>query len=204
MANVPANPTAGSQRGTSAAFFDPGQSSSPELVDAPSVEVVVEEIPIEDSLGKYSLFDDTQATYVDYQVTNRFEKCRNRYMMGVSSPNGFQGNSVATAQLCSPTLLWICDWTAARLKFQPEAPNPESSDSAWVLLFDHWEPADPGLMADGVTPIYRISGTYVYGNLRPSTNTADDVFYPRPPWMQDVFPREGVETTLVQGLSEVV
>ena len=42
---------------------------------------------------------------------------------------------------------------------------------------------------DGVTPLYRISGTYVYGCTDPSDDVFSDVVYPRPPWLIDAFDR---------------
>lgn len=142
--------------------------------------------------------------FSDCQVINHFEKDRHLYMMGLTSPGGFNGASVGFAQLASPTLLWIADWTVERQGSQPTFPDPTPYDSTWVLLYDLYEPGQVNVAADGVTPIYRISGTYIYGKTNPSTVTINDINYGRPPWLLDVYDRNVTTTSLQQSLINVV
>ena len=39
-------------------------------------------------------------------------------------------------------------------------------------------------MADAVTPIYSVNGTYFYGTKRPKPEILLDMAFPRPPWME--------------------
>lgn len=144
--------------------------------------------------------DDGAAIYTDYIVNNRFEKDRGIYMNGVTSPLPFQGASVAFVQLHAPTLLWICDWTACRFNASPLIPNSINSDTDWVLLDEHYEPSMIVTAVDGTTPLYRISGTYVYGKQNPNSTTVNDIQYARPPWLEDAFTRIVPATSLTNGL----
>ena len=144
--------------------------------------------------------DSLSSVWADYTANSRYEKDRGLYMLGVGSPQGFQGNSVSFVQLHAPVLLWIVDWTVSRQGAMPGIPDPASPGGNWVLLDDHYELADIALGPDGVSVLYRISGTYVYGCLRPSARTTDDVVYPRPPWLQDVVPRLVTPDRLLQGI----
>jgi hypothetical protein len=146
------------------------------------------------------------ATWVDYMITHRYEGDTHRYMTGVSSPNGFQGASVAFFQLTAPTLLWIADWTAAQYNGPPQVPDPFSVGSNWILLDIHLEPAQIGLAPDGVTPLYRFSGTYFFGCTNPgacssyATSPFIQAQYPRAPWLEDTFTRNVPVETLLSDL----
>ncbi len=164
----------------------------------PEASINVENFPLDDRLGKWETPDG--GPYADYKVRNRYEKDRHRYALGITSPNGFQNQSVAVVQLASPTLLLVSEWTVCRATSKPKIPDPESVDSRWVLLDDHYAPFMLGLAPDGESAIYRISGVYVYACLNPSALTAQDLAYPRAPWMQDVFDRSVQPGELQAGL----
>lgn len=134
--------------------------------------------------------------FTDYIVDSTFEGDLRRYMLGITSPGGFQSQSVAFCQLAAQTLLWVCEWTACRTGAQPQIPDPDSKDPDWVLL--DVIPATRNVVnaSDGVTPVYRISGTYVYGRSSPKSNVIDDVNYARPPWLPDDFDRSQPAATL--------
>lgn len=151
------------------------------LEDIPQAEITEGDITFDDNDGLFIPPSDG-GIFTDYLIRNRFEKDRHRYMLPVSSPGGFNGQSVAFVQLAAPTLLWICDWTAEKALSQPEVPDPNCVPDDWILLDDHWEPAEVVPLADGITPIYRISGTYVYGHRNPDLNTWKDIFFGAPPW----------------------
>ena len=134
--------------------------------------------------GKW--IDPPEGIFTDYWVVNHYEKDRQRWMLGVTSPDGFQGDQVAFVQLAADTLLLVSDWTAERRGTKPKIPQEEPADENLVRLDDHYEPAMLLLGANGQSAQWRISGTYVYGFKNP--NQAQ-LTYPRPPWLADEFDR---------------
>lgn len=126
--------------------------------------------------------------FAHYRINNRYEKDKHIYMMPITSPDGFQGQSVAFAKLAADTLLWIADWTAMKVGEQPEIPNPIlSPGQGWILLDEHFEPAAVLPGPNAKTAMYRISGTYVFGKSNPSSNTYQDVKYGLPPFADPGF-----------------
>lgn len=159
-----------------------------------STDISVNRILPDDELGRY---EDPAGVWEDYYIQSRFVGDPHIYMMGVTSPDGFfDGTStpktVSFVQLASKTLLWIVDWTASRWGDKPKIPSPVSNDPRWVFLDDMIEPANMELGPDGVTPLWRISGTYIYGNTNPKDLTVNNAYYPRPPWM-DEMPWNGID-----------
>ena len=144
-------------------------------------------VRVSDNDAKY--LPTGNAIITDYMVINHYESDRHIYQMGITSPFPFQDASAAFVQLAAPTLLWICDWTASRAIQQPSPPDPAPADPNWVLLDVIPQVAMVTLCPDGVSPLYRISGTYVYGHKNPSQNVFNNLSYARPPWMKDDFPR---------------
>lgn len=129
-----------------------------------------------------ALYDESEigdGIFTDYVIHNQYESDGQIYMMPVTSPGGFDGDSVAFVKLAGGTLLWICDWTAEKIGAPPSIPNPDIDDPNLVLLDSHCQPA--GLLKrpdDSI--IYRISGTFIYGYKNPSQAV---FYYGRPPWM---------------------
>lgn len=145
---------------------------------------------------------DNVGFYPHTSMKNRYQKLGNVHMMGITSPNGFQGASVAFAKISTPTLLWISEWSILSLDRQPNIPNPVLNHPEWVLLGDEqYEPVMVKTTGDNLTPIYRISGVYTYGQRNPKSQTVNDISYPRPPWLEDVFARDQPVSTLEQGLT---
>lgn len=157
--------------------------------DAEPIKVVDDILEFDDSDGKYVQDGDGSNVYGDYVVKNRYEKDGHRYMLSMTTPTGYNGNTVSVIQLGNPTLLWIADWTCSRIGIKPFIPPSTNTDPNWVLLDEHLEPEMLVLMPDGVTPVYRISGTYVYAHLNPAAALNRNVNFGRPPWMEDVFDR---------------
>lgn len=151
--------------------------------------VQIDDILISDYDGKYVEQTDEQAIYTDYIINNRYESDKHIYGGGMTSPNGFNGATTALVQLDTPTLLWIADWTACRWQTPPILPSIVPQDPNWVLLDEHYEPGMLVLAQDGVTALYRISGTYIYTHLNPSAQVINNIRFTRPAWLQDVFPR---------------
>lgn len=144
--------------------------------------VTIGEVSITDRDGLYLPDEGGQSSvYADYRIVNRYEEDTHTYMMGVTSPDGFRGDSCAFVKLAGPTILWIADWTASRVGSRPKIPHSDAY-KGWVLLDRHVEPYMLTVTADGRTPLYRISGTYVYGRRKADTAV---IKFPRPPWMQD-------------------
>jgi hypothetical protein len=193
----------------------------------PSAQISIGELSYDSVDSAYIDDGETDiAIFTDYEICNYYENDQHVYMMPVASPGGLPyspvdtggtipngpnaiitsqtGSTAAFVQLAMPTLLWICDWTACRSQEQPDIPSPAPTEQGWVLLDQHVEPVMLVLGADGVTPLYRISGTYVYGKINPSSDALDDARYPRPPWMVDLFsrtqPSDNIQTGLTDGV----
>ena len=169
-------------------------------------------IKASDQGGQYET-GDPAAIYTDYEVRSCYEKDRHIYMMPVTSPEETAAldGTVAFVQLAMPTLIWIADWTARRQKEKPEMPDPRLiiavglgqkgllvtiPDKNWVLLDDCYEAAQYTLLIDGETPVWRLSGTYVYGHRKPALLTVDNITFPRSPEFRNVINRRVATTSL--------
>jgi len=171
--------------GTPQAADNP-ETSSQTVTEA---TVTLGTVTLDDNSGMWSI-TPANGIYTDYLVENRYESDHHIYMMPVTSPGGFQGNQVAFCKLAAETILWIADWTAERLGSEPPLPDPDPQDANVILLDEHYEPMMLGLGADGVSVLYRTSGTYVYGFLNPSQAILN---HGRPPWLP------GVDCTISPG-----
>src|SRR5258708_321376 len=125
-------------------------------------KVIVGSVSFDDQ--KALFHNDGNGVWTDYEIFNRYEGDKHIYMLGLTSPTPFQGKSVAFVQIAAPTLLWICEWTSCRVTKIPFVPNPVVSDPNWVLLDIYYETAGLAYASDGVSPLYRLSGVYVYGH----------------------------------------
>lgn len=167
----------------------PGVTPTNPIV-SPNDNVPDATVTVVDSLDSgdiYALFNETEqdvgALFPDCMVTGRYEGDPHRYMLGITSPNGYGGNAAAFVQLTAKTLLWVVDWTVSSTLGLAGIPDPDQSSPDWVLLADWIEPAPVSAMPDGTTAIYRISGTFVYGKKNPSEFTYQDVTIPKMPWI---------------------
>lgn len=148
-------------------------------VAIPDVQVVIGDI---EGLQDPKIYDTTETqrgVWTDYYVEHRYEADGQIYMMPVTSPDGFQGDSVAFVKLAGGTMLWIADWTAEKVGEKPNIPDPELNNDNIVLLDKHFYMTMMDKFADG-SVVYRESGTYVYGFKNPSEAV---VHHPRPAWM---------------------
>lgn len=159
--------------GTSVALYD---SSVPNAI------VTVGPVQIDDQDAQ--TVDMPDSVFDEFIINSKFEGDMHRYMMGITSETPFQGASVAFCQLASPTVLWIADWTVL-VKGDLKIPDPDLSIQDWVLLDAHFEPAAVVPNVDGVSPLYRLTGTYVYGHKNPKSSLAQNVLIPRLPWVKD-------------------
>ncbi len=138
--------------------------------------------------------------WTDYQVFNRYIDDPHVYMAAVTSPDGFQKDSCAFVQLAASTLILACDWTAARWGTPPIIPDPDLKNESWIFLGKSPETAAPPLNSDGESPLYRISGTYYYGNRKPNPKTFPEMNFPRLGWVSTAVDRSLPEDILTQGM----
>lgn len=156
--------------------------------ERPKFSVEVGPLTVDDSDAVFK--DDEEpgnAVWSDYLVNSKYESDGHIFMLGGTAE--VSQASVGFVQLANHTLLWIADWTASRHNTKPKIPDTITNDQDWVLLDKHYEPAQVVVGPDGVTPLWRISGTYIYGHRKPNSNTLKHVVWPRPPWMEDNFDR---------------
>lgn len=153
----------------------------PTQKNTPNVTVEVGPVTTDDN---DSLFDPAGLTgrvWTDYMINSRYEKDFRRYMLGVTAkPTQTNSPTVAFVQLANPTLLWVMDFTCSKLGGKPNIPSTDVGN-LWVLLDENIEPGMITLGPDGVSPLYRISGTYYFGHLRPSEELLSNVNFTRPP-----------------------
>lgn len=158
------------------------------------VETVAEPVNEQGTDGLVADPEDYSAGITDYKVTMRYEGHPNIYMMANTVPGEFSSPdvlpfSVSFVQLATQTLLWTVYWTACRWKMKPPIPNPnQPSDSDWVFMGKHLEPGMVGVGPDGVTLIYRISGTYFYGHKNPREDIQDNTNFSCAPWLDNTVP----------------
>jgi hypothetical protein len=130
--------------------------------------------------------NDAYSIWDDYEVHCTYDKNPHRYCMGTTDTTTSQPTNAATVafvQLSHPTLIWIADWTAARYNSKPFIPSADIGGSEWILLDERIDPGMITLDADGITPLYRISGTYVFGHTHPAAKLAKNVDFAIPPWV---------------------
>lgn len=168
-------------------------------------QIQYEEVPFDAEPTKFVVPDDGQVTWGYYKLRNRYYKDRHKYALAIATESGIpeSQNTTAVITLARPTLIWVCSWSAEKTKVKPEVPNPESSNPLWELLDDFYNLDEVIVGADGEVPRYRISGTYIYACLRPSTLTINDLQFPRPPWIEDAFSRTVDPDELRSDLSEI-
>lgn len=150
--------------------------------------------------------NESSATWEDYYIRNDYIKNGNIYVMGntAQNPSALSQSSVSFVQLAKPILIWVCDWTVERSQIKPTIPDPASQDPNWVLLDEVLQPEAIDVNADGVSPIYRISGTYYYGHINPDSKTINNINYPRFPWYDSgTFSQTIDPDQLKQGLSDI-
>src|SRR5215469_9363182 len=99
---------------------DPQQAGTIERNPIPG-ETIINVLPAADNDGLYLNQD---GIWDDYYIHNTYFTDGHRYMLGIASPGGFEGASVAFVQTTAPTLLWQCEWTVVRWGESPLLPSP--------------------------------------------------------------------------------
>ena len=178
----------------------------------PNPVVEIGEVPPDSNDGVYREDEfnpyapQNESVWNDYVITSRYHKSHRRYLLPITSVGGFSFGSLkqscSVVQLAHPTLLWAVDWTASRFNSKPCIPRSEVADANWVLLDETLEPGQVIVGADGVVPLYRISGTYVYANLNPDKYLNRNVEFPLPGWIEkNKFDRTVPDGMFEDGLS---
>lgn len=85
-------------------------------------------------------------------------------------------------QLFQPYTRRVVSWSIERFGCIPEVPDPTPTLDGYAVLSITISPVAMDEGIDGSTPIYRISGCYVYSLSLP-VNPADPVPFSIPPWM---------------------
>ena len=161
--------------------------------------VSVGTISITDESSQYNkavVGDGTQWT--DTLIENHFIADKHTVMMSVTSPGGFNGDSVAFCKLGTDTLTWICEGTIQRVGAEPLVPQAEPTDPNIILLDEYFSPAMLELEPDGATVRYRISFRLAYGFKNPSQA---ELMHPRPPWMAQTISGAVPPSAFVTGIS---
>lgn len=131
-----------------------------------------------------------------YQITGKFFRNEHKWMLGLTSPDKYNGLTAAFVQLAQPTLIWVCDWEASKTGNQPNIPDPTPQDDNWELLDSTIGTVNLLIGPQGNNPQYRMTGTYIYGHKNPNAILAKNVTFPRLPWVKDVYDRSLPESKL--------
>ena len=155
--------------------------------------------PPTDSNAQFATKGDL-GIWEDWYVRNTYPSDYHRFALPLTSPGGFQGATCAYVQLAAPTSMWICDWSCEYRTSPgdyPKYPDPKPTDPNIVILDINTMPDMVALGADGVSAIYRISGTYVYGYKDPLKAV---LYHGLPQWMSQKVPRSVVDSKKARGI----
>ncbi len=163
--------------------------------------VISDVLPNDQVVGYKSDASQDPDIPTDYRVRSRFEKDNRTYMMPLTRVGGTsRGRSASFVQLGSTTVLWVVEWTCARLKKLPDIPD-SVPPSNWVLLDEYYETAAIVTGPDTTTGLYRISGTYVFGATDGPGFGMSDVRFPIVSWLQsNKFTRNAGSIVKLQGI----
>ncbi len=135
--------------------------------------------------------DTAGGSFSDYMVHNHYDRDGGVYAAGLTSPDGYGGETTAVVRLRSPTQILMCEWTACRLGGAPLIPDPSAAPPGWRLLDIMLSHAMQSVGPSGNDPVYRISGVYVYACKKPSPSVFSDAVFPLAPWVAEgVFTRK--------------
>lgn len=129
-------------------------------------------------------------------IVSRYVKDLRRYML---SPT-MRGKRIPVVQLGAPTLLWICRWRSIRFNARPTVPSSVPVVADWTLLHEQLSPVSIITGSNGTTPIYRMTGTYIYSHGNPNEQLYKDVRFPLAAWLQNDFDRDIPDQNIERGL----
>jgi len=129
-------------------------------------------------------FSQVGTVYPDYKAKTRIEKDYHRYMMSITSPDGFQGAKTAFVQLGAPTQIKVVEFSCLGVGDIPDIPAPDLGGN-WVLLDEMIGEFIVVTAPDGNSSFYRVNGYYIYGCKVPNTLTHKDIQFPLAPWLTE-------------------
>jgi hypothetical protein len=169
-------------------------------VEAPQLFVNQDSVTYDDYLAQYTNPNNYSGVFGDYFFENHYERDPHTYMASQTTETPFNGSTVGFVRIGGPTLLWVCEWTAMQVGAKPVAPSPVPVSSDWVLLDIQPTFAGESRAADGVSPLYRLSGVYVYGHKNPNADVYKDGVFPLYPWVSQSAGRQMQSSDFKQGL----
>ena len=178
---------------TKPAGLDPDQTAGYSLDEAPSSGVSVGIAYPDRQRTKYSREHTSRGAFTDYSVNTRYETETGVHMTPVTGPpdNGDyvspqRQGEVPDARFLTlhlPATRRIVEWEAERVGSKPLLPAPKSSDPNLVLIeMPHVTASALHLAPDGITPVWRASGRYVYGLRKYATFGDKDLALGVLPW----------------------
>jgi hypothetical protein len=129
--------------------------------------------------------DATEVAYGDFQMRNHFEKDGLTFAGSNTSPVPFGGSLISVIRVGAPRIIWVCEWTSCRMALEPQVPDPASQPPGWTLLDVHVTAAHVSMGPNGIDPVYRVSGVYVYVKGIAADDVFDDVTYAKAPWVRE-------------------
>ena len=151
----------------------PSSSSSPgdpPIYDPPSVGTdVSDDLPT--VLSKYAA-SQFNGPYTDYRITTQYDDVATVIQVPVAGPPGTPSAILTLGGGMSSAMV---SWTAESYGKPPTMPHPDHSDDNYTYMQGQILGENVVVGIDGVTPIYRVSGTYKYALKRPRT-AKDDIF----------------------------
>jgi hypothetical protein len=161
-------------------------------------------VTYDDNAGQIIDPNNYAGVFANYFFENHYEQDLHTYMASQTTSTPFNGSLVGMVRIGGPTLLWVCEWTACQLGALPTAPSPVPESSGWVLLDIQPTLAGKSIAEDGVSPLYRISGVYVYGHKNPNADVFKDAVFPVYPWVADTSDRVMTSANIKKGLIDGV
>jgi hypothetical protein len=121
------------------------------------------------------------APYDHYEIENEYtEDAGVRQLPGTGS--GASAAHSAFVTVHGGMMQLVCTFACKRQGKPPILPQKEPADSNYVYLGSSLTPAGLEIGADGVSPVYTVSGVYRYGVVDPDTVT---YYAPFPPFLAD-------------------
>lgn len=167
----------------------------------PQLSITQAQVQYDDNLGEYNL--NFPGIFADYLFINHYEQDRHIYMASQTSETPFNGSKVGFVRVGSNTLLWICEWTACQVGAQPQIPDPVPESTGWVLLDVQPSLAGKSLITDGTSPIYRVSGVYIYGHKNPDPDIYKNAVFPLYPWVGNGNDRQMSQSNIIKGMMDL-
>lgn len=120
------------------------------------------------------------APYSEYRVDARYDTDGHAIQMPTTGTVNGGPSGAEIVYTANPTSTAVFEWTAERAIAPPAVPNTKLYDPNYVLTDYMVQPTSFGLMADGQTKGYRVTGRYEYA-LKQPINPNDQLTFPASP-----------------------